>query len=139
MAYTPGAHQFIGSFLKGENTLSERQHTEAIVGQYYQAINSNDISSLPLTEDAEFIGILTPEPVQGEAAVRQYLQETAPFMLNVRSTRMIIENGAVASLTQLEAVNGVHVEGTIFFDIENGKIRRIRGVFDTRAIFAGTR
>ena len=33
-------------------------------------------------------------------------------------------------------VNGVHIEGTFIFDVENGKISRIRGIFDTRAFFA---
>ena len=119
--------------------MSDRLQTESIIGQFYEAMNSDDISCLPLAEDAEYTGILTPEPVRGEAEVRQYLQETAPFILNIRSTRMIIENGAVASLTEFDGVNGVHIEGTYIFDVENGKISRIKGIFDTRAFFAGTR
>ena len=117
--------------------MSDRSQTEAIVGQFYEAMNSDDISRLPLEENAEYSGALTPDPVQGEAAVRRHLQETAPFIQNIHSTRMIIEDGAVASLTELDIVNGMHVEGTYVFDIENGKIRRIRGIFDTRAFFTG--
>ena len=116
--------------------MSDRSQTESIIGQFYEAMNSDDTSRLPLAENAEYSGILTPEPVRGEAEVRQYLQETAPFILNIRSIRMIIENGAVASLTEFDGVNGVHTEGTFVFDVENGKISRIRGIFDTRAFFA---
>jgi len=117
--------------------LNDRSQTESIVGQFYEAMNSDDISRLPLAEDAEYSGALAPDTVRGKAAVRRHLQDTAPFILNIHSTRMIIEGGAVASLTELDIVNGMHVEGTYVFDIENGEIRRIRGIFDTRAFFAG--
>lgn len=118
--------------------MNDRAQIESIVSQFYEAMNSDDISRLPLAENAEYSGVLTPDPVRGEAEVRQHLQETAPFISNIRSTRMIIEDGAVASLTELDVVNGIHVEGTYVFDIENGKIRRIRGIFDTRAFFTGS-
>jgi len=123
---------------KGRNILSDRSQIASIIDQFYEAMNSDDISRLPLAEDAEYSGVLTPDPVRGEAEVRQHLQETAPFIQNIHSTRMIIEDGAVASLTELDIVSGIHVEGTYVFDIENGKIRRIRGVFDTRAFFTGS-
>jgi hypothetical protein len=118
--------------------LSDRAQIQSIVSQFYEAMNSDDIGRLPLAENAEYTGVLTPDPVRGEAAVRQHLKETAPFILNIHSTRMIIEDGAVASLTELDIVNGMHVEGTYVFDIENGKIRRIQGIFDTRAFFTGS-
>ena len=118
--------------------MSDRSQTEAIVGQFYEAMNSDDVSSLPLAENVEYSGVLTPETVRGEAEVRQHFQETAPFITNIHSTRMIIEDGAVASLTELDVVNGMHVEGTYVFDIENGKIIRIKGVFDTRAFFGSS-
>jgi hypothetical protein len=124
--------------LKGRNILSDRLQVASIVSQFYEAMNSDDISRLPLAESAEYSGVLTPDPVRGEAEVRQHLQETAPFISNIRSTRMIIEDGAVASLTELDVVNGIHVEGAYVFDIENGKIRCIRGIFDTRAFFTGS-
>ena len=118
--------------------MSDRLQVASIVGQFYEAMNSDDISRLPLAENAEYTGVLTPDPVRGEAEVRQHLQETAPFIQNIHSTRLIIEDGAVASLTELDIVNGMHVEGTYVFDIENDKIRRIRGIFDTRAFFTGS-
>ncbi len=118
--------------------MSDRLQVASIVGQFYEAMNSDDISRLPLAENAEYTGVLTPDPVRGEAEVRQHLQETAPFIQNIHSTRLIIEDGAVASLTELDIVNGMHVEGTYVFDIENGKIRRIRGIFDTRAFFTSS-
>jgi ketosteroid isomerase-like protein len=124
--------------LKGRKVLSNRSQIESIIGQFYEAMNSDDTSNLPLAENAEYSGVLTPDPVRGEAQVRQHLQETAPFISNIRSTRMIIEEGAVASLTELDIVNGIHVEGTYVFDVENGKISRIRGIFDTRAFFTGS-
>ncbi len=117
--------------------MSKRSQIESIIGQFYEAMNSDDASTLPLAENAEYIGVLTPDPVRGEAEVRQHLEETAPFISNIHSTRMIIEDGAVASLTELDIVNGIHVEGTYVFDIEDGKISRIRGIFDTRAFFTG--
>jgi hypothetical protein len=117
--------------------LSNRAQTEAILNQYFDALNSDNVSHLPLHEQVNFSGILSPEPIQGEASVREHLQQIAPFMLKLHSTKVVIEDGAVAALTRFSGVNDVHVSGTMFLDIEDGLITDITSVFDSRPFFAG--
>lgn len=115
--------------------MSDRSTIKAIIDQFFEALNSNDVSNVPLAYDVELASSLQPEPLTGEASVRQHLQETAPFMQNIHSTRIIIENGAVASLIEFDVVNGTHFESAYFFDIEAGKIKQIRAIFDTKELF----
>jgi hypothetical protein len=117
--------------------LSTRTEIEAIANQLFEALNSDDVSALPLAESAEYSGAMTPEPIIGAESVRQRLQEFAPFILHLHSQRLIIEGGAVAALIEFEGVNGVRIEGTMYIDIEQGNISKIRGVFDTRPFFSG--
>jgi hypothetical protein len=117
--------------------LSNRAEIEAVLNQFLDALNSDDVSQLPLDEHAMFSGVLSPEPIQGEASVREHLLQIAPFMLNIHSTKVVIEDGAVAALTRFSGVNDVHVWGTMFLDINDGKITSIRSVFDSRPFFAG--
>ncbi len=101
-------------------------------------MNSDDASALVLSEDVEFYGTLSPEPVRGESAVRDHIQQVAPFLVSVTNRKMIIEGDSGAVLTSFEAVNGVHVEGTYFLTVEDGKICEIRSVFDSRPLFSGS-
>ena len=117
--------------------MSNRAEIEAVINQLFEALNSDDVNALPLTQNAEYSGALTPEPVIGEESVRQRLQEFAPFMLHLNAHRLIIENGAAAALIEFTGVNGVRIEGTMFIDVEQGKISRIRSIFDSRPFFAG--
>ena len=116
--------------------MNDRLKVEAIVNQFFEAINSDDLSTLPLAQNVEMNGILMSEPLVGEAEVRHYLQEAAPFMQNIHSTRMIIENGTAAALTEFDVVNGVHITGAYIVDIKDDHIIGLNGLFDTRPIFA---
>ena len=117
--------------------MSTRAEIEAVINQFFEALSSDDVSAVSLAENAEYSGALTPEPAIGEERVRQRLQEFAPFMLHLHAHRMIIEDGAVAALVEFTGVNGVRIEGTMFIDVEHGKISKIRSVFDSRPFFAG--
>ena len=117
--------------------MSNRTEIEAIVNQLFEALNSDDVSTLPLAENAEYAGAMTPETITGGENVRQRLQEFAPFMMHLHTERLIIEGGAAAALMKFTGVNGVQIEGTMYIDVEQGKIAKIKGVFDTRPFFAG--
>ena len=132
-----GGHVVTITLQTGRPTLSTRAQTEAVINQLFEALNSDDVSALPLAQNAEYSGGMTPEPVIGEKGVRQRLQEFAPFMLRLHAQRLIIENEAAAALIEFTGVNGVRIEGTMFIDVEQEKISRIRSVFDSRPFFAG--
>jgi hypothetical protein len=81
--------------------------------------------------------MFSPIPICGESDVRDYIEQIAPFMLNEKYGKMIIEGGSVAVRTSFDMVNGTHNEGAFFFEVEGDRLRTIRAVFDTRLMFAG--
>ena len=101
-------------------------------------MNSDDVSGLPLADQVELHGPLTPEPVRGEAEVRNHLQQIATFMLNVITGKMIIEGNSAAVLAEFEGVNGIRIEGAYFLQVEDGKISDVKTIFDSRPLFAGS-
>lgn len=118
--------------------MSNREEIERIIGLYVEGINGNDVENIPLTADVEFHGSMLPEPKKGEAAVREHLAQTAPF-LTMQVKHLIVENDTAAAMIEMEAVNGVTVEGAAFFRFREGKICFDQGFFDTHRLITGKR
>ena len=125
------------SKLIGDEQLSNRAEVEAIVLKFVEALNIDDASVVPLAKDVEYYGMFSPIPTCGESDVREYIDQIAPFMVNEEYGKMIIEGGSVAVMTSFDSVNGIHIEGAFFFEVEGDKITKIKAVFDTRQMFKG--
>ena len=117
--------------------MTKRAEVEAVVLKFVEALNIDDASVVPLSKHVEYHGMFSPIPVSGEADVRDYIDQIAPFMVNETYGKMIIEGGSVAVMTSFDSINGIHNEGAFFFEVENDEIRSIKAVFDTRRLFAG--
>lgn len=117
--------------------MTSRAEVEAAVLKFVEALNKDDASIVPLTEHVEYHGMFSPIPICGESDVRDYIEQIAPFMVNEKYGKMIIEGGSVAVMTSFDMVNGIHNEGAFFFEVEGDRIRTIRAVFDTRQMFTG--
>ena len=114
-----------------------RSEVEAIVLKFVEALNIDDASIVPLSKDVEYHGMFSPNPICGEADVRDYIDQIAPFMLNEKYGRIIIEGGLVAVRASFDSVNGIHNEGAFFFEVQENRIKSIKAIFDTRRMFAG--
>lgn len=117
--------------------MSSRAEVESVVLKFVEALNIDDASIVPLSEHVEYHGMLSPIPISGEADVRDYIDQIAPFMLNEKYGKMIIEGGSVAVQASFDSVNGIHNEGAFFFEVKGDKISAIKVVFDTRRMFEG--
>ncbi len=117
--------------------MSNRAEVESVVLKFIEALNIDDASVVPLAEHVEYHGMFSPRPVIGQAEVRDYINQIAPFMVNEKYGKMIIEGGSVAVQTSFDAVNDISNEGAFFFEVEDEKITAIRAIFDTRRWFAG--
>ena len=117
--------------------MSDRTDMERIIGLYFKAINSNDASIVPLTDDVVISGPMLPEPITGEAAVRQYIVDTAPFISRWIEKFSVIEGDSAAVILEFEGLNGLVIEGAEFFRVRDGKICRIQNYFDTRPLIMG--
>jgi hypothetical protein len=117
--------------------LTSRAEVEAVILKFVEALNIDDASVVPLAEDVQYYGLFSPDPIQGEADVRDHIEQVAPFMLNESYGKMIIEGGSAAVHASFDSVNGIHCEGAYFFEVEGDKISEIRALFDTRPAFEG--
>lgn len=117
--------------------MSNRAQVESIVLKFIEALQIDDASGVPLAQYAEYHSMFSPIPIRGETDVREYIQQIAPFLVNEKYGKMIVEGSSVAVLTSFDSVNGVHSDGAFFFEVEEDKIASIRAVFDTRQMFTG--
>jgi hypothetical protein len=117
--------------------VDDRSKVEAVISKFFEALNIDDANDVPLAKNVEYYGMLSPAPTCGESDVRDYIQQIAPFMLNEKHGKMIIEGGSVAVTCEFDIVNGLHNEGAFFFEIKNDQISKVRVIFDTRQLFEG--
>lgn len=117
--------------------MSERSEIEQAVRLYFEAINDNDTLRIPLSPDVVIDGPMMPEPVSGEAAVRRYIGETAPFIARIDTKRTVIEDDTAGVIVEFEGLNGVTIQGAYFFTIRDGLITGNQTFFDTHALIKG--
>jgi hypothetical protein len=117
--------------------VESRSQVEAVISKFFEALNIDDASGVPLAKDVKYYGMFTPIPISGEVDVRDYLQQIAPFMLNEKYSRIIVEGGSVAVRAEFDSVNGLHNEGAYFFEVKDGQIIEVRVIFDTTRMFEG--
>jgi len=121
-----------------EDILTSHAQVKAIAEQFFNALRTDNIGSLPLATDVEFTSVLQPEPIKGEPDVRAHLLDISPFILDSDYSHLTIENSAAAALTEFTTVNGVKSQGAYFLNVENGEITSIINIFDTRPLFKGS-
>ncbi|MFC1694642.1 nuclear transport factor 2 family protein [Pseudomonadota bacterium] len=117
--------------------MSERSDIEQAVSLFFEAINQNNAAIVPLTDDVVMCGPMMPEQMTGEAAVRQYITDIAPFISRAIPETTIIEGDSAAVIVSFEMLNGVTVQGAEFFRVRDGQIWHDRVFFDTRVLFKG--
>ena len=119
--------------------MSERAAVDRAVGLYFEGMNGNDATVVPLTDDVVFTGPMQPEPLTGEAAVRQHIAEIAPFVARMDRKQILIDGDQAAVVLEFEGLNGVVIEGVDLFRVRDGRICFNQSFFDTRPLLAGAR
>ena len=117
--------------------MEDRSQVKAVISKFFEALNIDDASGVPLAENVEYYGMFSPTPTRGEAEVRDYIQQIAPFMENEKYGRLIVEGGSAAVMAEFDSVNGLHNEGAFFFEVRDGQLTEVRVMFDTRRMFEG--
>ncbi len=82
-------------------------------------------------------GPMMPEPVRGEAAVRQHISDIAPFVARMDPRLTVIEGDTAAVIMEFKGLSGVVIEGAEFFRVKDGLIFSDQVFFDTRALLKG--
>ncbi len=117
--------------------MQDRSQVEAVISKFFEALNIDDASDVPLAKNVEYYGMFSPAPACGETEVREYIEQIAPFMEIEKYGKIIIEDGSVAVMAEFDSVNGLHNEGAFFFEVQDGQLTEVRVIFDTRRMFEG--
>jgi hypothetical protein len=117
--------------------MSGRSTVGQVVDLYFEGLNNDNAAVIPLADDVVFAGPMLPEPIIGEAAVRQHLADVAPFVARMDRKLLVIEGDSAAVTLEFEGVNGVVIEGAEFFRIRDRKISFVQAFFDTRPLLKG--
>jgi len=117
--------------------VEDRSQVEAAISKFFEALNIDNASGVPLAKDVKYYGMFSPAPTCGESEVRDHIQQIAPFMENEKYGKIIIEDGSVAVMAEFDSVNGLHNEGAFFFEVRDGQLTEVRIIFDTRRMFEG--
>lgn len=120
-----------------EIDMSERSEIEQALRLFFEGVNNNDASIIPLAKDVVMSGPMMPKPISGEAEVRSYIAETSPFMQRLQPVTTVIEGEYAAVSVEFEGLNGVVIQGAEFFRVKNGLIVSDQVFFDTRPLFKG--
>jgi len=119
--------------------MSDSQHIESIIRDFFTATTAGGKTELALAPQVEMHGPMLPEPLHGEVAVREHLEQLAPFIKHTEVLEIVIDRNSAAARTLTHSINGVELEGAYFFRTYQGQISRIRSLFDTRVLLAGGR
>ena len=111
-----------------------RSTVDRAVNLYFEGVNSNNAAIIPLADDVVFSGPMLPEPITGEAAVRQHIAEIAPFVAQMDRKLTVIEDDNAAVVIEFKRINGVVIEGVELFRVRDGKIYFNQTFFDTRSL-----
>lgn len=117
--------------------MSERQQIEQAIAQYVEAFNTDNTDIIPLDENVIIHGPMMPEPIEGEAAARKYLAETAPFIACMKLNELVVEGDTAAAVVYFEGVNGTTMEGAYIFHFSGDRICSSQLFFDTHRLFKG--
>jgi len=117
--------------------MTTKQDMQQTVQRLIQALASEDAAGAPLAPDVTYGGPLQPQPLRGEAAVREHLAAIAPFLSRVELKRALYDGDSAALVLTLESVNGVVIEGAEFLRIDGNRIRDISVYFDSAPLLRG--
>ena len=119
--------------------MNDRSAVERAIGLYFEGMNRKDADIIPLAKEVVMEGPMMPEPMIGEAVVRQHLSETSHFLARLDRKLTVVEGDTAAVILEFEGLNGVIIEGAEFFQVRNGQIILDRIFFDTRILLQGAR
>jgi hypothetical protein len=118
--------------------MSDSKQIERTIRAYFAAGTQQEIAALALSRRIEMNSPMLPEPLHGDTAVREYVQQFTPFISRSEVLEIIIDRNSVAARVLIVSGNGVELEAAFFFRIFRGQISRIRSLFDTRLLLAAS-
>jgi uncharacterized protein DUF4904 len=111
-----------------------REAVERLLETYAQAMKTGDWGSVSFAPNVTFLGPLTNGPIEGDAAVREFLRRVSADVKDLRVKRRVIDGELACVIAELESKEGVVVPFTEFFRIVDGMIAEVRPYFDPRPL-----
>jgi len=131
-------HMISQEHKKGNKAINDSNHL-SIIDSYFEGLRNGKISSIPLADEVNFLGPSVSEVIKGKEAVAEHLANVSQRFIGSEfkiKEHSITENGAF-TLFEIEMNNGALVVPIVdHFELEEGKIQKIRPYFDPRPFIA---
>jgi hypothetical protein len=105
-----------------------------VVEAYIDAVRNNDIGTLPLHPDVEFVSPLNS--YKGQAAVKQGFVDFVPLLKGIAVTRLTADEEWCAVALELNTVFGV-IPFLEHIHVVSGQILSVRAYYDPRPVLEG--
>jgi hypothetical protein len=106
------------------------------VQAYINAVRENDVASLPLHPDVEFVSPLGT--YKGLAAFEKGLADFVPILKRIEVVRLTADDETCAAVLEIDTVFGL-IPFLEYFHVREGKIVSIRAYYDPRPVLEGMR
>jgi len=118
--------------------MDDRPRIDSLIKQFVEALNNDNFSAIPLTQEVTYNGSMLPDALVGAAQVVEHLQQISPFLVDVNIKEKVIEADRAAVIVRFTAVNGIQVLCCYFLRFQLGKICEIHAIFDSHFLISGT-
>ena len=114
--------------------MNQTERTRAFIQDYFAAVSAGRLEDIPIAADCCFPGSMLSDTIQGGEAVRGHIGQIAPFVERFELKRVVVEDTNAAVIVDLIGFGGRTVEGVVFFEVEDGQLKSMNNLFDTRQL-----
>jgi len=128
------SHMISQAHQKGNKESANADAIE-ILNSYFNGLRTGQISSIPMTEDVSFLGPSVDEIILGKKAVSEHLSNVAKRFVGseFKIKEHSINGNSAYFYFDIVMNNGELIVPIVdFFELEEGKIKKIRPYFDPR-------
>jgi hypothetical protein len=117
-----------------DGELNQTEQTRAFVLDYFDALSGERLQDIPIAADCTYTGSMLSDIIRGGDAVREHIGQIAPFVERFELKRMVVEGADAAVIVDLVGFANRQVEGVVFFEVEDGSLKSMNNLFDTRQL-----
>jgi len=118
--------------------MNKTERTRAFIQDYFDALNDGRVQDISIAEDCTYSGSMLSESMNDAALIREHITQIAPFVARFEVVRTIVEASDGAVIVRLHGIRSTVVEGAVFFRVEDGRLKSVDNLFDTRQLLKGS-
>ena len=114
--------------------MNQTEQTRAFILDYFDALSAGRLDEIPIATDCCYTGSMLSDTIRGGEAVLAHIGQIAPFVERFELKRIVVEGTEAAVIVDLIGFGSRKVEGVVFFEVEEGHLKSMNNLFDTRQL-----